>query len=489
MIWAEENLYKLIKSSLSDHLFIVVSNREPYIHTYVKDEIKCINPASGVALSLDPIMRASEGVWLAHGSGDADKEVVDEDSKIKVPPKDPKYTLKRVWLTKQEEDEYYYGFSNEGLWPLCHIAYTRPEFNKQDFLTYKKINQKFADSILEEVGKKNAIVFIQDYHFALLPKLIKDKNPNILTAQFWHIPWPNREAFRICPWRDEILEGLLGNDLLGFHVRYHCGNFLNTCDRAVEAIVDYDKYEITRGGKVTRIRDFPISVDFEGITSYAKSKEIENEMDRFTKEFNLKGQIVGLGIDRIDYTKGIPERFRAIDKFFEKYPHYLGKVTFVQNGVLSRIYIDKYKDLNDELTRIAHNVNFKYQYGSWKPIKFVRMLLGKKELTALYRLADLCLVTSLHDGMNLVAKEYVSSKIDLNGNLILSKFTGASGELSDALLVNPYSIDEISDAIKLAIEMPEKERKKRMRSCRKIIQQNNIYRWAGKIIKELLELE
>jgi len=283
-MWTKETLHELVRTKLGDYHFVVVSNREPYVHTYAGSEIKCQVPASGLTVALDPVMRACGGTWIAHGSGDADREVMDDQNKVGVPPEEPRYSLRRVWLTKEEEDGFYYGFSNEALWPLCHIAYTRPLFKESDWNIYKKVNQIFADTVLQEVGTRKAFVFIQDYHLTLLPRMIKERNVNIITAQFWHIPWPNREAFRICPWQEQILDGLLGNDLLSFHIRYHCNNFLDTVDRAIEAKVDWERYEVTRGGKKTAVRPFPISVDFEDICREAQNEALALEIDRLSRE-------------------------------------------------------------------------------------------------------------------------------------------------------------------------------------------------------------
>jgi trehalose-6-phosphate synthase len=315
-MWTQERLNDLVKKKLADYLFIVVSNREPFIHTYSGRNISVLIPASGLTVALNPVMQACGGTWVAHGSGDADRDVVDKDSKVGVPPEDPKYSLKRVWLSKKDEAGYYYGFANMALWPLCHIVYNRPIFDKAEWSVYKKVNAIFAKSVLEEVGDRKAFVFIQDYHLALLPKMLKEKNPNIITAQFWHIPWPNREAFRICPWKEEILAGLLSNDLLGFHLRYHCQNFLDTVDRMIEARVDMERYEVSCGGRKTAVLPFPISIDYEQINRDAQKDEVTVEMEKLKDSLGLDDEIIGVGMDRIDYTKGIPDRLRAIDKFF-----------------------------------------------------------------------------------------------------------------------------------------------------------------------------
>lgn len=488
-MWTQESLKELVKSKLADYLFIVVSNREPYVHTYAGNEIKCEVPASGLTTALDPVMRACGGTWIAHGNGDADMEVVDKHQKVPVPPGDPRYSLRRVWLSKQEEEGYYFGFSNEALWPLCHIAYTRPTFSESDWNTYKKVNNLFAEHVLSEVGSRKAFVFVQDYHLALLPRLIKERNPNIITAQFWHIPWPNPEAFRICPWQEELLRGLLGNDILGFHIRYHCNNFMDTIDRAIEARVDREIYEITHGGKKTAVRPFPISVDFDGICNEAQEKEVDTEIGRLSEKLGLGDELLGLGLDRIDYTKGIPDRLRAVDRLLEKYPRYKERLVFIQAGVPSRIHIGTYKALNEEIDVLVEKVNWKHATGRWKPVVYLREHLSPLTLMALRRMAHFCVVSSLHDGMNLVAKEFVAARFDEDGVLILSPFTGASRELTDAILVNPYATDLFAEAIRTALEMVPKERQQRMRRMREVVRENNIYKWAADIISDLVKFE
>ncbi len=489
MSWTKESLQELVKAKVADRLFVSVSNREPYIHTFSNDGIRCSVPASGLTVALDPVMRACGGVWVAWGSGDADRAVADERSRIEVPPEAPQYSLRRVWLTKEEEDGYYLGFSNEALWPLCHVVYARPTFNQADWDIYKRVNQLFAEAVLDEIGDREAFIFIQDYHLALLSRLIKAKNPKVITAQFWHIPWPSAEIFRICPWQEEILDGLLGNDLLGFHVAYHCRNFLETVDRTLECKIDYEGSTVSRGGGTTLVHPFPISVDFERIGQDAAGGEVIREMQNIQRRWGLSDKFVGVGVDRLDYTKGISERLKALDKFFAKYPEYQGRVVFFQLGEPSRIHIKKYKELNAEVDDLVEEINWKYQSGNWKPIIYVREHLSPAPLLAFQRLADFCVVSSLHDGMNLVAKEFISSSVDGKGVLILSRFTGAARELTDALLINPYAIDEFAEAIKEAIEMPEEEGQRRMARLREIVQQNNIYCWAAGIISELAKFE
>jgi len=484
----KESLHQLIEERLASYLLVVVSNREPYIHTFSGDEIECLRPASGLTVALDPVMRAAAGVWIAHGSGDADRAVVDSSSRVMVPPENPQYALRRVWLSKEEEDGYYYGFANDAMWPLCHIAFTPPTFNEADWNTYKKVNSLFAEVILQEVGTNQAIILVQDYHFALLPRMIKAQNPQLIVGQFWHIPWPNYEIFRICPWQEEILDGLLGNDILGFHIQYHCNNFLETADRAIECRIDREKFAVILGGETTLVRPFPISVDFEALSAEASTGKVEREMKALRHRWGLGNKLVGIGIDRIDYTKGIPERLRALDRFFEKYPEYIGRMVFIQLGTSSRVRVEKYREINERIDHLVEEINRKYESASWEPIIYVKELASPVTLAALRRIADFCMVSSLHDGMNLVAKEFVSSRIDEDGVLILSQFCGAAWELSDALVINPYATDEFAETIKKAVEMPQEEKMVRMRRMREQVRENDIYHWGIALFSELAKL-
>jgi trehalose 6-phosphate synthase len=488
-MWTKEALHDLIRSRLQDYQLIVVANREPYVHRHDGGRIQCLRPASGLASALDPVLRACGGVWVGHGSGDADRRTADPCGHVGVPPEDPRYTLRRVWLTKRQENGYYYGLSNQGLWPLCHIAFTRPVFDPDDWRTYREVNELFAQAVLEEAGSQPTFVFIQDYHFALLPRLLKNSGANLIIAHFWHIPWPNREVFRTFPWGEELLDGLLGNDLLGFHLRYHCQNFLETVDRTLEAKVDHERSEITRQGKVTAVRQFPISIDFEGHGTMAASAAVDREMERWRDELGLTNEIVGLGIDRVDYTKGIPDRLRALDRFFDQNPDYRERVVFIQVGVPSRIHIRQYKALDDELESLVNELNWKWSTDSWRPIVFLKQHLGPLSMMALHRLAHFCYVSSLHDGMNLVAKEFVASRADGDGVLILSRFTGSARELDDAILINPFSIEDGAEAIRLAVELPSEERRRRMLRLREAVAENNVFRWAGKVLSALLKFD
>ncbi len=485
----KESLQGLVRAKLSNYIFVIVSNREPYIHNYSGDKIECIVPASGLTVALDPVMRACGGTWIAHGSGSADNRVADEHNRVRVPPEDPSYTLRRVWLTDDEVDKYYMGFSNDVLWPLCHIVYQRPKFTTTEWKTYVKVNKIFADAVLDEIGGRKSFIFIQDYHLTLLSGLIKAGNPQAITAQFWHIPWPNREAFRICPWQTEILEGLLGNDLLGFHIPYHCHNFLETVDRSLESRINYENSSVKYKNKTTCVQPFPISVDFDRISAESDRDEVQEEMRAIKERYHLSDQFIGIGLDRIDYTKGVPDRLKALDILLTEYPEYRKKLLFFQLGEPSRIKIDKYRYLNIEIDGLVEDINRRHQTAGWIPIIYIKEHKPPATITAFHKLANFCVVSSLHDGMNLVAKEFVSSRNDEDGVLILSRFTGAARELEDALLVNPYSADDLVKAMVTAIKMPRELRQKRMMKMRSVVRENNIYRWAGDIINSLVKLD
>jgi len=489
-LWTEAKLRDLIHARLGENALFVVSNREPYMHVIddITGQPKCIRPASGVVTAIHPIMCACGGTWIAHGSGNADRKFVNSKDKLGVPPEDNRYILRRVWLSKEEEEGYYYGFANEGLWPLCHMTHTRPVFRETDWEMYKKVNQKFADSVLAELPVKSPFVFIQDYHFTLLAKMIKEKRPDAKIALFWHIPWPNTEVFSTCPYQEQILEGMLSCDLIGFHVQSHCNNFLETANKLLESRVDTEKFSIIRFGKETFVRPFPISVNGY-LSQGGKNLDLRREIDKIKKEFELEDKIIAIGVDRIDYTKGLLERVQAVYRFIEKNPQYKNKFVFIQLAAPSRTHIKRYHDLMNEIDELVEKKNWEYSEGEWKPIIYLKKHFSPEEIRPYYALADICIVSSLHDGMNLVAKEYVASKIDLNGVLILSRFTGAAKELTDSILINPYAIEEFSDAIKSAVEMPFEEKKKRMENMRKTVSENNVYRWAGNIISELTALK
>ena len=493
-IWTADRLAVHVRARLEEGRLFVVSNREPYMHVRRGKSIEVNEPASGLVTAMEPVLRACDGTWVAHGSGDADLETVDAHDRLLVPPDDPRYVLRRIWLTKEEEEGYYYGFANEGLWPLCHIAHTRPLFRANDWQHYQEVNRKFADALLEEMENiHRPVVLVQDYHFALLPRMIKQRRPDARVAIFWHIPWPNPEAFGICPWQRELVDGLLGADLVGFHIQAHCTNFLQTVDRIVESRIDWEHFSVQRLDHRTTVRPFPISVEFADATANRSRESVSRESSyeergALLKALGVEAALMGVGVDRMDYTKGILERFLAVERFLEKYPRYQGVFTFVQIGAPSRTHIKRYHDLQAELEAEADRINWRFQANQWKPIVLLNRQHSHKEIQPYYRAADLCLVTSLHDGMNLVAKEFVATREDERGVLILSCFTGAARELRDALQINPYDIDQTAEAIRAALEMQPEEKQMRMQRMRKLVREHNVYRWAGALIGELSEV-
>ena len=488
-VWTPERLSVHVRAKLGDSRLFVVSNREPYSHTRRGNSVQAIVPASGLVTALQPVLCACDGTWVAHGNGDADLETVDERDRLRVPPQEPKYTLRRVWLTKEEEEGYYYGFANEGLWPLCHIAHTRPVFRVSDWEHYRGANQKFARAVLQEMaGTEQPVVLLQDYHFGLLPQLVKKGRPDARVAIFWHIPWPNPETFGICPWQRELLDGLLGADLIGFHIQSHCTNFLQTVDRTLESRIDWEHFTVNREDHRTAVKPFPISVEFPVASRAMPEQNIYLERMSILQESGVEALFLGVGVDRVDYTKGILERFLAIERMLEKYPIYREKFSFVQIGAPSRTHIKRYHDFLADVEAESERINWRFQTGKWRPIVFLNRQHSHAEIERYYRTADVCLVTSLHDGMNLVAKEFVAARDDEQGVLILSQFTGAARELRDAVLVNPYDIERTADAIRYALEMEPEERSARMQRLRKVVRQENIFRWAGNLIGDLCEV-
>ncbi|MGA7931879.1 MAG: trehalose-6-phosphate synthase [Candidatus Sulfotelmatobacter sp.] len=488
--WTAERLSVHVRDRLENSRLFVVANREPYIHRHQGKSVEAIVPASGLVTALGPVLCACDGTWVAHGSGDADRETVDKHDRLRVPPDEPHYTLRRVWLSKEEEEGYYYGFANEGLWPLCHIAHTRPVFRVSDWKHYERANRRFADAVLKEMeGMDRPVLLAQDYHFALLPRMIKKARPDARVAIFWHIPWPNPEAFGICPWQRELVDGLLGADLIGFHIQSHCTNFLQTVDRVLESRIDWEHCTVNREEHRTVVKPFPISVEFPvNPVPDEAGESIYLERVALLRELGIEALFLGVGVDRVDYTKGILERFLAIERLLEKHAAYREKFTFLQIGAPSRTHIKRYHDLLAEVESEAERINWRFQTGKWKPIVFMKRQHNHHEIQRFYRTADVCLVTSLHDGMNLVAKEFVAARQDEQGVLVLSRFTGAAREFPDALLVNPYDIEQTAEALRLALEMNTEERKSRMQRMRRVVREHNIYRWAGSLIAELCEV-
>ena len=482
--WTAERLQEFIKAHVRERPIYVVSSREPYVHERVgRKEVTWSVPASGLVTALEPVMVACGGTWLAHGSGSGDKQTADQEGKLRVPPDDPRYTLKRVWLTR--EDVGHTRFSNEALWPLAHMAHTRPVFRKEDWAAYRRVNGKFARELLQEIKDvQRPLILVQDFHFTLLPAMVKAARPDAQVALFWHIPWPSAELFSICPWRKEILEGMLGADVVGFHTQQYCNNFLDTVAKVVEARVDLEHFSISRAGHTCYVKPFPISIAFTN-----GEEPDDKEPNRSTLEdLGVTTERVGLGVDRLDYTKGILERFKAIEFLFDLHPEYLEKFTFLQIAPPSRAALEKYRTYGEDVSAEAERVNARFAKGDWKPIVLEKRHFTHAELNVLYRLADLCIVSSLHDGMNLVAKEFVAARSDEAGVLVLSRMTGASRDLKGAIAVNPYSAEEMAEATYQALQMPKTEQHRRMKSMRDTVKNYNVYRWSAELIKAVADL-
>ena len=486
--WSPDTLKRALGAELPGVEIIVVSNREPYIHNLVDGKVAVQIPASGLVSALEPVICSCGGTWIAHGSGSADRETVDGNDRIAVPPGAPNYTLRRIWLSDEEQDGYYYGLANEGLWPLCHIAFVRPTFRELDWAQYKAVNAKFADAVVREARSSAPIVLIQDYHFALLPRLVRDRLPNATIITFWHIPWPNAETFSICPWKAEIIDGLLGSSILGFHTDFHCNNFLETVDRFVESRIDRERRSVTLGGAETLVRAYPISIEWPPL---ALESQAPTQVCRAAvrTRFGLSDKVrIGVGIERFDYTKGILDRMRAVDALMVRHPEWKERFTFVQAAAPTRSNIASYRSLQEEALSLAEEINTRYAVNGWRPIILSVRHYEPPEVFELFRSADLCVVSSLHDGMNLVAKEFASARDDERGVLVLSTFAGASRELAEALIVNPYHAHEMAEAMHRALTMPVTEQEARMRQMRALVRTRNVYRWAGQMLLDAAQL-
>ena len=468
---------------------MLLANREPYVHERAPDgSVRVIHPASGLVTALEPVMRACGGTWVAHGSGSADREVVDRHDRILVPPGEESYAIRRVWLTAEEERGYYYGFANEGLWPLCHVAHTRPTFRAGDFREYERVNARFADAVCEEVSGPDPIVLVQDYHYAIAPRLIRERLPRATITAFWHIPWPNPEQFGVCPWANDLLEGLLGASVVGFHTQLHCNNFLDAVDRYLEARIDRERQSVVLHGRESLVRAYPISIEWPSRWA-AVAPSVDDCRREVRRELGIAPNVaLGVGVDRLDYTKGIEERLLAVERLLERFPRLRGGFTFVQLAAPSRTLIPQYRALGERVEALAARVNERFGEQGWRPIVLLRAHHEPPAVFRYLRAADVCYVSSLHDGMNLVAKEFVAARDDERGVLVLSRFTGAASELTEALLVNPYDLEEASGALAAALAMSPVEQRDRMRAMRAFVQDLNVYRWAGRMLADAARL-
>ncbi|ODT05358.1 MAG: trehalose-6-phosphate synthase [Gemmatimonadetes bacterium SCN 70-22] len=487
--WTQERLRSAMVEHLDDGGLIIVANREPYIHERAADgAIVVKHPASGLVSALEPVMRACSGTWIAHGSGNADRAVSDQEGRLRVPPGEDSYTLRRVWLSEDEEEGYYYGLSNEGLWPLCHVAYARPVFRASDWAAYRRINERFADAVVEEAAVDDPIVLVQDYHFALAPRLIRERLPRATVITFWHIPFPNAERFGICPWREEIIDGLLGSSIVGFHTQAHCNQFLDAVDTFVESRIDRVDQAVILGGSRTLVRAYPISVEWPARAARSLPAAGACRREVFAELGLAPVAILGVGVDRLDYTKGLEERIEAVERLLERRPDLVGRFTFVQLAAPSRTRIPGYQQITDVVQEGVRRINARFGDARYQPVILLREHHEPDRVFRFYRAAQLCYVSSLHDGMNLVSKEFVSARDDEQGVLVLSQFAGAAHELTEALIVNPYDLEAASEALERAIEMSSAEQGERMRALRATVEERNVYRWAGRMLLDAAQL-
>jgi trehalose 6-phosphate synthase len=476
-------LRRMVETETPDQALVVVANREPYVHEFAEDgSVRIARPASGLVSGIEPLLRACGGTWIAHGSGGADRESADANGRLPVPPESPEYVLRRVWLTEEEYDGYYYGFANEGLWPLCHIAHTRPTFRPSDWRAYQEANEKFARAIQEE-GGADALVLVQDYHFALAPRFVRNSMPDAVVSLFWHIPWPNSEVIGICPWKEQILDGMLGADVVGFHTRFHCLNFLETAQRFLECRVDLESMSVEYNKQRTLVRPYPISIEWpypvaprHAGTALRQSLGIHEEA------------FVAIGVDRSDYTKGLLERMEAIETLLAANPDLVGRFVYVQLAAPSRTRIKRYRDVISDLEEAAVRINRRFGTRSYRPVVLQLRSFSPEEVRVYYAMGNMAVVTPLHDGMNLVAKEYAASCEDGDGVLVLSTFAGAAKELEGALIVNPYDSEDVANAIRRGIEMSADERRERMRMMREHIAKHSIYEWSAKLLRDMAEV-
>ena len=487
--WSPDTLRQVVASELPEAEVIIASNREPYIHNRGADgAVSVQRPASGLVTALEPIVKACGGTWIAHGSGSADRQAVDSADCVRVPPDEPAYTLRRVWLNQEEEEGYYFGLSNEGLWPLCHITFVRPVFRQSDWEQYRTVNRKFADAVIAEARTDAPVVLVQDYHLALVPGLVRERLPNATIITFWHIPWPNAEVFGICPWREEIIKGLLASSVVGFHTQLHCNNFIETADRFISSHIDREHATVSWGNNTALVRPYPISIAWPPEPMVGQAP-VEDCRAAVFERFGLSPQTrLAVGVERFDFTKGIPDRFRAVEILLETRPEWQGRFVLIQVAAPTRSKLPTYQALKVEAEEVARTTNDRFGDKSYRPVILEMSHFEPEQVYELFRAADLCIVSSLHDGMNLVAKEFVAARDDEMGVLILSTFAGASRELMEALIVNPFDAMATAHAIDTALRMSGEEQRERMRLMRDVVSENNVFYWAGRMLLDASRL-
>jgi trehalose 6-phosphate synthase/phosphatase len=472
------------RSAFPDERLTVVSNREPYEHRWGEDvgEVLVRRPAGGLTSALDPLLQAVGGVWIAWGSGDADAAVVDQDDRVRVPPEDPRYTVRRLWLDQHDVSRYYLGYSNQFLWPLCHYRPALTRVRARYWERYRRVNRRFADAVLDEARLHDSVVWFHDYHLALASAFVRARRPELSLAHFWHIPWPPLEIFEVTPQASALIAGLLANDLMGFQLSSHRSNFLRCAQALVGAEIDWSAHTATLDEHVCHVRSFPISIDVDAFVAAATAPGADEAVARLRDRYCPPGGQFGIGVDRMDYSKGLPEKLKALDFLWERYPEYRGRFTFVQVGVPSRTDIEAYDELTQKVDRLVREINERYGTADWQPVHLIKQSLPAERLALLYRSADICIVASLRDGMNLVAKEFVACQTDARGVLLLSRFAGAAQELGHALQVNPYDPEEFARILRDALALPAEQRAEMIVRARDELR--TIYDWMSDIFAE-----
>lgn len=487
--WDVSALRSLLSSRLSDDQIIVVSNRQPFTHEKVENEVKLAQPASGLVTALEPVVRACNGTWIAHGSGESDRDFVDDADRCPAPSTGGAYTLRRVWLSPEEQRGYCDGFANSGLWPLCHMVHVRPVFSESDWQLYRTVNARFADAVVREARGPNPIVLVQDYHLALVPALVRAKLPHATIVSFWHIPWPHPDQMGMCPWLPELLRGLLGSDIVGFQTPQHLRNFADLARRSGKEVLQGEAPKVVQHSHTTQIRSYPISIAWPTVSEAAKVPIVESCRGAVRARWSLgpQGKLI-VGVDRFDYTKGIMERLQAFEQLLVTQPQWKGLVRFVQVAAPTRTGLKEYSDFQIQVFAEVARINARFATSDDEPIVLLDQHHDRAEVDALYRAADVCLVTSLHDGMNLVCKEFVAARDDEQGVLVLSQFAGAANEMGRALIVNPYHTVQVADALHQALAMPPEEQRHRMRALRDTVKAANVYRWAATMLMDAATL-
>jgi trehalose 6-phosphate synthase len=485
-LWTAERLRSWLAATYGGESIVVLANREPFRHDCQPDgEIVVNRSAGGLVTALEPFIQACSGVWVAHGAGTADRVVVDGRDGVDVTSADGSwYRLRRVWLEPHEERGYYHGFANEGLWPLCHQAHVQPIFRPDDFGWYHKVNARFADAVCSEVATKSPLVLVQDYHFALVPQAIRKRLPLSTIVTFWHIPWPHPQQYAICPWGRQLLEGLIGSNIVGFQTPDDCRNFIDTVKCVLDVQVDRGRNLILQDDREVAIRVYPVSVEWPR-RWVCQLQPIEDCRVSVCRQFDLRPDIrLAVGIDRLDYTKGIVEKCLTVERLLELNPELRERFALLQIAEPSRDRVPAYRAYRERLLATIDRINLRFATAGYRPIILLETHHDQADVYRLLRAADVCYVGSLHDGMNLVAKEFVTARDDNRGVLILSQFAGAARELIDALIVNPYAIDATARRLAEALSMTDDEQSRRMRTMRSTVAEFNIYRWAGEMMKD-----